>query len=291
VARFVALLASGIAFGAIIAVVALGFLILYKATGVVNFAHGDLMTLGAYIAVWAIADLKLPIVAGYVVALVLMAVVGLVLERVAYVPLRNKPPNVVLVATLGASLVIEAVIALWQGSNPEELASPVGYGVVHIAGAAIADQRILVVIVAGIAIAACMYVFQRTQFGRQVRALAVDQETAMLYGVRVRRVSALAFMISAVFAGLGGILITPLTSVTIDFGFNTLLTAFAAAIIGGFGSLGGTAAAALAIGLLQQLVGGYILTNYSDLLPFLAILVAVVIRPKGVLGTIRNVRV
>ena len=288
---FVTLLISGISVGAIIAVVALGFLILFKATGVVNFAHGDLMTLAAYLAVWAGTSLSLPVLPAYGVALVGVAIAGLVLERLVFAPLRGKSLNVMLVATLGAALVIQAALALWQGSDPKALAGPVGTGVVRIAGASVAWQRVLVIVTGAAAIVVSILVFERTQFGRQVRALAADREAAMLQGIRVRRVGMIAFIASAVFAGIGGLLITPLTSVTLTFGFNIMLSAFAAAILGGFGNLAGTAAAAVGLGLVQQLVGGYVLTEYSVVLPYVVILLAVVLRPQGLLGMTRQSRV
>lgn len=289
--KFVALLASGIAIGGVSAIVALGFLVLYKATGVVNFATGDIVTLGAYLAFWAIEDLGLAIIPGYVFALGLVALAGLALDRLVFRPLRGKSLDVLLVATLGAAVVIRAALALWMGSDPKRLATPVGQGVVFVAGAAISYQRILTVTVAVIAVALCAWTFQGTQLGRQVRALAADPEAATLQGIRVKRVSMLAFIASAVFAGLGGILVAPSSTVNLTFGFSVMLTAFAAAIMGGFGSLVGTALAAVALGIVQQLGGGYLFPDYADQLPFVAMLIAIVARPKGLAGATRKARV
>jgi len=289
--KFVALLASGVAIGAVAAIVALGFLVLYKATGVVNFATGDIVTLGAYFAFWSINDLGVAVIPGYLIALVLVAVVGLALDRLVFRPLRGQSLDVLLVATLGAAVVIRAALALWMGSDPKRLATPVGDGVVMVAGAAISYQRLLAVIVAVIAVALCVWVFQGTQLGRQVRALAADPEAATLQGIRVKRVSMLAFIASAVFAGLGGILVAPSSTVNLTFGFSIMLTAFAAAIMGGFGSLIGTAVAAVALGIVQQVGGGYLFPDYADQLPFIAMLIAIVARPKGLAGATRKARV
>lgn len=289
--KFVALLASGVAIGGVSAIVALGFLVLYKATGVVNFASGDIVTLGAYLAFWSIDDLGLAIIPGYVFALSLVAFTGLALDRLVFRPLRGKSLDVLLVATLGAAVVIRAALALWMGSDPKRLATPVGDGVVFVAGAAISYQRILTVAVAVLAVALCVWVFQGTQLGRQVRALAADPEAATLQGIRVKRVSMFAFIASAVFAGLGGILVAPSSTVNLTFGFSVMLTAFAAAIMGGFGSLIGTALAAVALGVVQQLGGGYLFPDYADQLPFVAMLIAIVARPKGLAGATRKARV
>jgi branched-chain amino acid transport system permease protein len=289
--KFVALLASGIALGGVSAIVALGFLVLYKATGVVNFATGDIVTLGAYLAFWSIDDLGLPVVPGYVLALALVAIVGLLFELVIFRPLHGQSLDVLLVATLGAAVVIRAALALWQGSDSKRLPTPVGDGAVFIAGAAVPYQRILAVLVALAALALCVWVFQGTQLGRQVRALAADAEAATLQGIRVKRVSKIAFASSAVLAGLGGILIAPSSTVNLTFGFSIMLTAFAAAIMGGFGSLIGTAVAAVALGVVQQVGGGYLFPDYADQLPFIAMLIAIVARPKGLAGATRKARV
>jgi branched-chain amino acid transport system permease protein len=288
--KFIALLASGISLGAIIAIVALGFLVLYKATGIVNFAHGELVTLGSYLGLWAISTIGLPVVPGYLVALALMFGVGVALERLAFAPLRKRPVLIVVIATLAAAIVIGGLLALWQGDTPQTLPSPVGTGAVTIGGAHIAYQQILVVVVCAVVIVALLYVFQRTTFGRQVRALASDREMAELVGVRSRGISLFAFGISAVLAGIAGLLIAPLTAVDLTFGFSAMITAFTAAVIGGFGSLPGVVLGGLFIGLLQQLVGGYLVPNYSETLPFIALFVVIVVRPQGLTRAVGRAR-
>lgn len=282
--KFVALLASGIAQGAIVAVASLGFLVLYKATGVINFAHGDLMTLGAYFAVWAVNDLHLGVIVASLLALALMLPVGAVFERLVYAPLRGRSDLVVIIATLGAAIVIRSLVGLWQGTEPKRLPSPVGNGAFHVFGASIAYQRLLIVAIGAVAVCVLLVVFHRTSFGRQVRALASDRETAMLYGVRVRSISTLVFAVSAMLAGLAGILLAPLVSVDLNLGFGVLLTAFAAAILGGFGSLGGVVGAAMFLALVQQVVGGYLVPNYSDTLVFAVMLAVIAFRPRGLFG-------
>jgi branched-chain amino acid transport system permease protein len=281
VAKFVALLASGVAYGAVLTLVALGFVVLYKATGLINFAHGDLVTLGAYVAYWAQSTGGLPILLSYVVAIVLLFGCGLVVERVAYVPLRKRPPMVVVIATLAVSVIIEGLIELWQGSTPKSLPSPLGSNTVRLFGATIAAQRILIVGVSALVTVGVLFVFQRTSIGRQVRALATDAETSRLYGVRTRAVSLGAFGASAALAALAGVLIAPLSAVDVTFGFTLMINAFAAVVIGGFESLGGTVAGALGIGIVQQVVGGYVLTGYSDSLPLIAIFIVIALKPQG----------
>lgn len=288
--KFIALFASGITIGAIMAIVALGFLVLYKATGIVNFAHGELVTLGSYFGLWAISTIGLPVIPGYLLALVLMFGGGVVLERVAYVPLRKRPVLIVVIATLAASIVIGGLLALWQGNTPQTLASPVGTGSFTVDGAHISYQQVLVVAVCAVIVVVLLYVFQRTTFGRQVRALASDREMAELVGVRSRAISIFAFGISAVLAGIAGLLIAPLTAVDLTFGFTAMITAFTAAVIGGFGSLPGVVLGGLFIGLLQQVVGGYLVPNYSETLPFIALFIVIVVRPQGLTRAVGRAR-
>jgi branched-chain amino acid transport system permease protein len=289
--KFITLLASGLLVGSVMALTAVGFLILYKATGVVNFAHGDMMTLGAYLAFWATSQIGLPVLGGYGVALGCMVLMGLVLQRVVFVPLRGMSSNVVLIATLAIALIIEAVLALWQGPDIKSLATPVGSGVIHIAGAPISYQTLLIIGVAIVIVVAAMWVFRYTQFGREVRALAADEPMAMLSGIRVRRLSGIAFVTSAVFAGLAGILLASAFGLNLTFGFAAMITAFGAAIVGGFGSIGGAVAAALGLGLVQQLLGGYVFTNYSAALPYVVILIVIILRPRGLFLPGRQARV
>jgi branched-chain amino acid transport system permease protein len=286
--KFIALTAGGIALGAVLALVALGFLVLYKATGVINFAHGDLITLGAYIGVWTVTDLGLPTLPGYALTIVLMGLIGVLIERVAHAPLRKRPMMVVVIATLAAAIVIRGFISVWQGATPRALDSPVGGGALEIAGANIAYQRILILGVGAIAVIALLLVFQRTAFGRQVRALAADQETAQLMGVRTKYVAMAAFAMSAMLAGLAGLLVAPLGAVELNFGFGLMITAFAAAVLGGFGSLGGVVAGAMVIGLVQQLVGGYVLPDYAAMYPAIVLFIVIALRPQGLFDLSRS---
>lgn len=287
---FVTLLASGIALGSILALTALGFLMLYRATSVVNFAQGDLVALGAYIAVWAGADLGLSLLPAYGVAIALMFLVGVAFERLAYAPLRNRPPIVMLIATLGAATVIRAGIGIWQGTLPVRLPSPVGNGVVRIAGASIAGQRILIVVLTLFVIVGLWWAFSRTQWGRQVRAVASDHETARLQGIRTTRLGIGAFGISAALAALAGVLIAPLAPVDPGFGFTIMLNAFAAAILGGFGNFAGVIIAAMAIGIVNQTIGGYYLPEFKDALPYLLMLAVISVRPHGLFVEHRGAR-
>jgi branched-chain amino acid transport system permease protein len=284
--KFVLLFTTGIAQGAIIAVMALGFLLIYKATGVINFAQGDFATLGAYVAVWAATKHGWPLYSAYLFAVVVLFAVGVLIERVAYAPLRGRSVHVVVISTLGAALVIQAGILRWMGPIPQRLDGPFKKDpVVIIFGARIPKQYLLIIVVTAICVALMMLLFSRTQFGRQVRALASDRVTAQLQGIRTTWMSMLTFGMSASLSAIAGILIAPTRSVTTQLGFSVMLYAFAAAILGGMGSLTGVVVAAVGLGLVQQLGSGYINADYASIYPFVLMLAVIAIRPQGLFGS------
>ena len=322
--NFVALLGSGLAEGAVVALAAIGFIVIQKATGIANFAQGDLITLGAFLAFWAtdgtgIAKngLGISLGLGIIVTLVLMFGIGVGIERVAYAPLRGRDIHVVVIATLGIALVIRTLLGIWQGTTPRSLQSwfssgnslqnflifdqgvlRINIGFLGVHDAVISAQRVVVMVVTAVAVVGIMLLFSRTSFGRQVRAIAADRETARLYGVRANRMSMLAFGISAALAGLAGILIAPLGSFDLSLGFAYMLLGFAAAVLGGFGSIGGVVVGALLIGLTEQLFGGDMLPllvktlggdpaevlKYRSVFPYVLMLIVIGIKPQGLFG-------
>lgn len=286
--KFIALLFSGVAYGSIIALLNVGFLVLYRATNVFNFAYGDLVTLGGYLGLWALVDLRLPMVFAFLLVMALMASVGIVIERVAYTPLRKRPPMVVAIATLAAGIAIRGALAAWQGSDAKRVPGVFNNKTISILGAAIDRQRVLIVVITAAAVTAMWYLIQRTSFGRRVRALATDPEMARLCGVRTSPITIVAFALSTTLAGLAGLLVAPLGFVDLNYGFGLMLSAFAAMVVGGFGSFGGVVAGSLLIGLVQQMVGGYIFTDWAPILPYIVLLVVIGLKPSGLFNMSRT---
>jgi branched-chain amino acid transport system permease protein len=280
-ARFISLLSSGLSQGAIVALAALGFLLMYKATGVISFAHGDMITLGTYLAIWLIQDHDTPYLLGYILAIAMMFGIGVVTERVAYAPLRGRSVHVVVIATFGAAIAIRALLGIWQGTTPRGLYSPLKNKTWAVGGAFIPKQRIAIFVVTVVVVLAMLWLFNRTQFGRQVRAVADDTETARLQGVPVNRMSMIAFGLATALAGLAGVLIGPSQSVDLNLGFGVMLGGFAAAILGGFGSLGGVVIGGFLIGLAENLVGGYCVRDYKSAYPFVLMILVIAFRPEG----------
>ena len=289
-ARFVALMAAGIAQGSIAALIALGIVLLHKATGIVNFAQGDLVTLGAYIGYVLIVDHHVNTPLAYLLTLIAVFIVGMLIERIGYAPLRKYSLLTILISTFALALGLRSLIVLWQGTNPKTLPSPVGTGIWHLFGAAIPYQNILIVVATAVLLVALIGLLQKTALGRQVRALAADRETAMLQGIRVTWLSIMMFGLSAAMAGFAGLLVAPTLSVTPDLGFSLLLGSFAAIVLGGFDRIGGTVVAAIAISIATQMATGYISPNYSEAYPFLILLGALIIKPEGLIRGTTSVR-
>src|SRR4051794_26891729 len=288
-ARFVALLAAGIAQGAIAALIALGIVLLHKATGIVNFAQGDLLTLGAYMGFWLIVTHHVATAPAYVITVAAVFVVGVIIERIGYAPLRKQPLLAVLISTFALAIGLRSLIVLWQGSDARNL-PPVSGKVWHVGGAAIPYQNILIVGATLIVFGLLTVLLQRTPVGRQVRALAADRETALLQGIRVERLSIVMFGLSAALAGLGGILVAPTLTVQPTLGFPLLLASFAAVVLGGFDRIGGTVAAAFAISIVQQMLGGYVSHSYTEAYPYMILLVSLMIKPQGFVRGVTGVR-
>lgn len=213
-----------------------------------------------------------------------MKAVGAAVDTVAVAPLRGKSVHVVVIATLGLALALRSLIGNWQGNTPRRFESPLQSGTFDVLGAAINHHRLLIIAVASVLIALVSFVFRRTRVGREVRAIAADRDMASLLGVRTGRLSMGAFGVSAALAGICGALIAPLSSVDLTLGFAVMLNAFAAMVIGGFGSVMGVVIAAFLIGMIERVLGGYVFTDYSSALPFLFMIAVIAIRPEGLFG-------
>jgi branched-chain amino acid transport system permease protein len=278
--NFVSYMSAGISEGSITALAALGFLLTHKATGVISFAQGAFVTLGAYIAVWASRDQGWPLLLADLFAIGAMFLVGVASERIAYRPLRGRSIHVVVIATFGISEIVIALIGIWQGTKPKGL-SPIVDGTFELGGAVIPWQRLIILIVTLFTVAAMVMLFKSTQFGRQVRAVAADRETAQLCAVPVGRLSIISFGIAGALAGLAGVLIAPVGGIDLNFGFLIMLGGFYAAILGGFGSLGGVVVGGFMIGFVQYVIGSYWWVDYQQVLPFILLIGIIAIKPTG----------
>ena len=288
-ARFVATFASGIDDGAIAGLIALGIVLLFKTTGVVNFAQGDLLTLGAYFGIWLLIDLKLPTAVAYVGAIFLSFMVGVLVERVGYAPLRRRSLLSIVISTFALSLLIQAILTHVFTNTPRTFPLAIA-GHFYLGGAQIQYQDVLILAVTLGILGLVQMMLHWTTLGRQVRALASDREASLLQGIRASRLSMLMFGLSSACAGIAGLLIVPILAATPALGFSLLLSSFAAVVVGGFDRPVGAVLAALGIGILTQMAGGYILPSWNEAWPYIILLVVLVIKPEGLVKASVGVR-
>ncbi len=288
------LLVSGLAIGSIYALVALGFVLIYNAVGVVNFAQGDFVMFPSFVAVTfllpgiavfgTVVHWKLPVLAVYLLVLLLMVGFGLLFNRIAYYPLRERGWMPVVISTIGVSIFLRNAAQLVWGSQPVVMPSLFPVDTVALGPLHIRPQDLLIIAVTALLIAFQYVLFERTTLGKQMRATAQDRTTARLIGIRVGRIVAITFVYSALLGTISGLLVAPIFTVTKEMGGLIALKAFAASIVGGFGSIPGAIIGGLAIGVIETFGGYYVSASYVDAIAFVILIAVLLVRPQGLFG-------
>ena len=266
------------------ALVAFGFVLVFNSVGLLNFAQGELLMVGAMVSIVVATRSGVPLLPTLLIVVVASAALGWVFQQTTYYPLRDKPLLTGIIATIAVGIILRNLALTTVGPGPYQLASLIPTDPVRVAGLAILPHQILIVVVTGAVLAALQLFFNRTNFGRMMRATAQDQEAARILGVPVRRTIASTFMLSAVLAGVAGFLITPLFFASPEMGLPILLKAFAAAVIGGFGSLAGAVVAGLLLGVSEIYSAAYISSEYKDAVAFALLILFLYVRPEGIFG-------
>jgi branched-chain amino acid transport system permease protein len=278
------LLFTGIGVGSIYALVALGFVLIYRATNVVNFAQGDFAMLGAFSMVVLAIDFELPYWLSIIITLVLLVGFGALFNLGVYYPLRHRSFLPVIISTIGASILLENGVLAAYGPRPQSLPSMISLQGFSI-GEVFFDSQYLVILVVTIAMVLLQYIFfERTLLGKKMQATSQDKEMASLLGIPVGLMIMITFMYSALLGGLAGILVAPVLFVTVGMGSSIALKAFAASIIGGFGDVTGAIIGGLALGVIETFGAAYISVPYKDAFAFLVLFVFLLLRPQGIFG-------
>lgn len=279
---FFQLLVNGIAMGMIYALMAMGLILLIRAIGVMNFAQGDLLMIGAFIT-WALTNqVKLPFYAMVPAALISFALVGIVFMFLVYWPLRNATyPTATVIATMGASIVIRELATLIWGSQPLT-SRPIIRGFVQIGSVRLQYQYLLTILVGGILIFLVFTLFEKLYAGRMMQAAAQDKYAAELLGIPTILTTAATYIIVVTLASIGGFMIAPMFMVNVTLG-SMQLRAFAGVVIGGFGNIKGAIFGSLLIGLVES-YSSLITTTYKDAVVFLILIIVLLVRPQGLFG-------
>jgi len=278
------LLISGISTGSIYALVALSMAILVSAVNVVNFAAGDFVMLGAFLIVTTAAIWHFPYPLAVMGAIVLMSAIGYVFYRLAYYPLRRRGFLPVIISTVACSLIFQNVAQIIWGVNALSADPPLGIDLVKVGDLFIQPQHIFILVITAIALVVQYILFERLPIGRRLRAVAQDPDTAALMGIPVQLMVAITFMWSAALGGLSGVLFAPVFFVSTTMGMMVGLKAFAALVIGGWGSIVGAILGGLLVGISETLLAGYVSSVYKDAFVFLILILFLVVRPRGLMG-------
>jgi branched-chain amino acid transport system permease protein len=282
--QLIQLLVSGLAVGSVYALVGLAFILVNEATGVVNFATGQFVTIGCFVAVTTVIQMALPLVAAYALALLAMALFGVVFYAIVFRPLQDRSVVTVIIGTVMIGIVIQnGALATW-GSVPFRPRSPFGRQVVDVFGAAISAHALFVIGVAFLMIGLLYGLIYRTSIGARMRAVAQDRDAARLMGIGVGRLFVLTWMIAGLLTGAAGILVGPMWFADVNMGDPIALKAFAAIIIGGFSSVPGAIVGGVLVGLAEMFGAAYISSAYKDGLVFLVMILFLLIRPQGIFG-------
>ncbi|KAF0164361.1 MAG: branched-chain amino acid transport system permease protein [Rhodocyclaceae bacterium] len=286
------LIVSGAAIGCIYALLALGFVLIYKATETVNFAQGDLMMVGGFIGLAVMTVIGLPFWLAFLVTVVAMALVGMGIERLVLRPLLGQPAFTVVMMTIGIGYLARGLVTMipYWGTETHTLPVPFKDEVIWIGGEGgktgglVISVEHLVIILATVALVALLYVFFRyTKLGIAMQATSQNQLAAFYMGIPVRRVNMLIWGLSAAICGVAGLLLAPITFVHANMGFVGL-KAFPAAVVGGFGSIPGALVGGLIIGIVESLAGFYLPEGFKDIAAYVVVLVMLVVKPNGLFG-------
>ncbi len=287
---FIQLIVSGLAIGSIYGVVALGFVLIYKSTDVFSFAQGDLVMVGAYLGYGVLVLTGWPFWGAVPIVLVLAVVLGIILQRLIFKPLIGSPLLIMVMATIALSLVLRGLVVLVWGSDSLTYPSTIPSVPLDVFGVKLALVDLVIMAVAGIAIAAFGLFFRFTDAGLHMRAVAENAPAASVVGINANRVFTLALVIGTVTAAVGGLLLANLQNVSGHISEIGLI-AFPAAVLGGMKSIPGAVVGGLIIGVIGQLSTGYLGGSASTAITFGILLVVLLLRPQGIFGTRSVVRV
>ncbi|MEO5736516.1 MAG: branched-chain amino acid ABC transporter permease [Variovorax sp.] len=277
------LVISGLVIGAIYGLIAMAFSVIYKATGLVNFAQGEVGMLIAYLS-WSFSTTFGTGALGVVAMAVVGGIaVGLLIERVVMRPMLGEPVFSAVLVTIGLAVVLRSLVILVWGASPQKLDVGAADAVLRFGGIGMRSSQLGVVAVLLLCVLGVWLFFQRSRFGIAMRAVAADEKTARLMGVSTAQVQAVAWAASSVFAGLAGVFFAVIYNLSPEL-FALGLKAFPATVLGGLDAVIGSGISGLVIGVVENLVGGYVSSTLKEVAGFLLILVVLMVRPFGLFG-------
>ena len=282
-------LINGLSLGSIYALIALGYTMVYGIIKLINFAHGDIYMLGAYIGFMAITVLGVGFFPALLIAMVGCAILGVVIERIAYKPLRNATRIAALITAIGVSYFIEAMTQRFMGTNVRAFPNVLSTEVIQFAGLRISYQQIYIFVTTIVLMLILQTIVKKTKVGRAMRAVSVDADAARLMGINVDATISYTFALGSALAGAAGVLVgIYYNSINPLMGMVPGVKAFIAAVFGGIGIVPGAMFGGFFIGIAEALVSGYGGSLYKDAVVYIILIVILIIKPAGLLG--KNVK-
>ena len=283
-------LVNGLAVGSIYALIALGYTMVYGTIKLINFAHGDVYMMGAFIGYFAVMVLKMNVFVALLVAMVACAVLGVVIERVAYKPLRNSTRVAALITAIGVSYLLENAMSYFFGAESRPFPSDFGTETFTLFGdVSVNGKQILIFGVTVVLMALLQFIVRYTKMGKAMRAVAVDEQAAQLMGIDVDGVISFTFALGSALAGIAGILVgVYYNTISTTMGITVGLKAFVAAVLGGIGSIPGAMVGGYLIGLLETMVSFFGYSPYRDGVVYFLLFIILIVLPAGLFG--KNVR-
>jgi branched-chain amino acid transport system permease protein len=269
--------------GCIYALIGLGFVLIYNATNGLNFAQGELVMLGAFIF-YAMLGAGAPYGAAALLTVLAMGAIGYVFQRLFFYPLRNRNFLAFVIATIGFSIAARNIALIVWGPNPLRVRSFFTMDTVSFGSVSLPPEHLLIIAVTAVVLLLQYGLFFHTDLGRRLRAAAQNGEVAQLMGIRVGRMIAITFVISAMLTGVAGVLLAPIFFIETEMGLNLITKAFIAVIIGGFGSVPGVVVGGLIVGLIEILTAVFISSVYKDAIVFTILIFFLIVFPQGIFG-------
>ena len=277
-------LLDGLSLGAIYALIALGYTMVYGIAKMLNFAHGDVIMVGAY-AIFTVFSITGNPVIAFIVSIILCVVLGIVIEKLAYKPLRTASPLAVLITAIGVSNLLQGLAQLIFGTEPKSVIILNKLGSVEIADGIILNISTIVTLVLSAIIMIVLTLFiKKTKTGRAMLAVSEDKGAAQLMGVNVNKIIMITFAIGSALAAFASLFYLIKIPVSPSFGALPGIKAFAAAVIGGIGSIPGAMIGGIVLGVIENLSKGYISTQLSDAIVFSVLIIVLLVKPTGLLG-------
>ncbi|HNZ08428.1 MAG TPA: branched-chain amino acid ABC transporter permease [Bacillota bacterium] len=280
----VQVLIQGLAVGSVYALIALGYVMIFKAVGVFNFAQGDFMMSGCFIGLWLIVYLRLPIALGLILAVLLTSLLGILVEAVVFHPLLESPSRSYLISTVAVGIILREIGRLIFGADPLSFPNYLGDKVIKLGSVGIPVQYIWISLAAVAVVSLLLWFFKKTKMGKAMRAVSEDRETARLMGIDTNLNMKLTYALSSAMGAIAGVLIAPVFFAFTEMGRSFGQKAFSSFVLGGTDSIPGAVVGGLLIGVVENLAGVFISTKYKDAISFIILIVVLICKPRGLFG-------